>query len=345
MGVRPPHPGTEEKGIIRWAVEILHPSLDRLIRMLQAERALSGVQRSLLTEVTRVQAKLQVVSDEPDPSNWVVDDSAHSWTFRPVRVHLHANKYLWRHGYRHLIISATIISVEQFSEDLGIPPEQVTFVNLPCSFPKERRPIVVANGVDMSYRNRARGAWARLVSELDTVLDATLAVKTLVHTVSHDLTRYIRSGSRHRDRMLAYPQADSDRGEILGQFAASAPGTILVAAGWDRGVDMPHDLCRCAIITKVPFPSLGDRQIAKRLQHRSGQAWYTVNTVRSFCQMIGRGMRSADDWCVCIVLDSQFRGLYVKNSDLFPEHVREALHFESLPRGSVRLARPPTPCR
>jgi hypothetical protein len=43
--------------------------------------------------------------------------------------------------------------------------------------------------------------------------------------------------------------------------------------------------------------------------------------------MIGRGMRSSDDWCVCVVLDKQFRRLLGRHRNACPAYVSETLQF------------------
>ena len=96
----------------------------------------------------------------------------------------------------------------------------------------------------------------------------------------------------------------------------------------DRGIDLSYDLCRVVIVGKVPFPNLGDKQVAARLysDKKHGQLWYAVATVRSLVQMCGRAMRAPDDRCTIYILDSQFERLYKEWKHLFPTWWREALH-------------------
>ena len=74
-----------------------------------------------------------------------------------------------------------------------------------------------------------------------------------------------------------------------------------------------------------PYPYLGDKQISARLYARGGQSWYAVQTIRSIVQMTGRGMRSKDDWCDSIILDSSFKRLFRDNKTLFPKWWKESL--------------------
>jgi len=93
------------------------------------------------------------------------------------------------------------------------------------------------------------------------------------------------------------------------------------------------------IVTKVPYPYLGDKQVkARTYGTHDGNMWYAVQTIRAIAQMTGRGMRAVDDWCVSYILDSSFMDLYGPNRRLFPEWWSDAIVWdENDPkwRGSV----------
>jgi Rad3-related DNA helicase len=74
------------------------------------------------------------------------------------------------------------------------------------------------------------------------------------------------------------------------------------------------------VVAKVPFPSLGDRQVGMRLRSVGGQEWYNVQTIRKLVQMTGRGVRSEDDWCVTYIFDSLFmEKVYKAAKQLLPK--------------------------
>ena len=197
-------------------------------------------------------------------------------------------------------------------------------VSLPCTFDKRNRPIYVRPVADMTHRNKD-AAWPRLASELNDLLARTSG-KVLVHTVSYDLTAYLSSALERP----VFSYCDSrGRSRAINDYMAS-DGGVLLAPSLDRGIDLPGDLCRCVVVCKVPYPSLGDKQVAARLYGTgaSGRLWYQVETIRSLVQMTGRGMRSEDDYCESYILDSQFvTNVYRRNRALIPSWWREALIF------------------
>jgi len=135
---------------------------------------------------------------------------------------------------------------------------------------------------------------------------------------------------------ITYDQA-KDREVKLEEFKRAPNGTVLVASSMERGVNLPGDLCRVAVVMKVPFLNLGDKQIATRLHSdkRNGQLWYNVSAIRTLVQMCGRGMRSAEDRCDVYILDAQFERLYRENKYLFPEWWRAALKMPVEGGGAV----------
>lgn len=159
----------------------------------------------------------------------------------------------------------------------------------------------------------------------------------LVHTVSYDLTRKLELElkAKHGLKVITYG-AGKDRDAALQKYKA-LKGAVLLAPSMERGIDLPDDLCRVQVIAKVPFPSLGDKQISARMHLPGGQMWYTVQTVRDVVQMAGRAVRHKEDHATTYVLDRQFaRNLWAKNRQLFPGWFREAVDTGSDIRWMMR---------
>ena len=50
--------------------------------------------------------------------------------FKPVKVDRFAQDYLWRHGKRFLLMSATIISSDEMADSLGLNRQEVSYSNV-----------------------------------------------------------------------------------------------------------------------------------------------------------------------------------------------------------------------
>ena len=241
--------------------------------------------------------------------------------FKPVRVDRYAKDVLWDRGKQFLLMSATLISPQQMAQDLGLEDDEWEVVTMDSTFPIERRPVFVTGNISMSYKSKDK-AWPQMVDAVEKVMNENLGVRILVHTVSYQLTRHLMDNIEST-RTLSYNDA-RQREMVLSEFLDTADA-VLLAPSFERGVDLPEEDCQVIVIAKIPYPSLGDKQVAARLYGKNGQSWYAVQTIRAIVQMTGRGMRSADDWCDSVILDAQFKRLYRDNKRMFPKWWRDAV--------------------
>lgn len=204
-----------------------------------------------------------------------------------------------------------------------------TTVKVPATFPTNRRPVYVRPVTDVT-RSQKDAAYPALSTALSQILHTYKDTNVLVHTVSYELNNYLHQSLRRSGlNVVSYDGADT-RQRAIRTFRGRDTPMALLAPSLERGVDLPGDTCRCIVVCKCPFPSLGDKQVSQRLYKtgRSGRLWYAVETIRSIVQMTGRGMRSEDDQCDSYILDAQFvSNIYMKNKHLIPAWWRESLVF------------------
>lgn len=273
-----------------------------------------------------------------DPAGWVLDGYQDgNVSFRPIEISSFARELLWRHSERFLLMSATLVSPRQMAADLGLQDHEWESVEVLSSFPPERRLVNVRGAAKMAFKTKDV-EWPKLAEAIGDILDMYPNDRILVHTVSYELTQFLldsgnRLGAlaRHRDRLLSY-STSKEREQVLATYRNKL-GAVLLAPSLDRGVDLKDDDCRVVIVTKVPFPSLGDKRISQRLYGtRTGESWYAMQTVRSLVQMTGRAMRHEDDYMTAFILDSQFIHITWKNAlsrNMIPGWWAEALVWEA----------------
>lgn len=277
-------------------------------------------------------------SDEDSAGRWIRDYGSdyrpeRTLKLRPVTVSHYGAKNLWRHGERWLCMSGTLISSDEMADSLGLPLKYAT-VEVPSTFPVERRPIILAPVANVT-RQMPDSGFDDLAYAIEQIAERHDG-RILVHTVSYKLARELHSRchmpSRHA---VIYLQA-ADKTWAMDEYL-SHPNSVLFAASMQRGVDLAGDKCAVQIIAKCPFPNLGDKQVSSRLRLPGGQQWYAVNAVREIVQMTGRGMRSETDACTTYILDQQFvRNLWAKNKSLFPRYFTEAVRATDDVRWLVR---------
>jgi Rad3-related DNA helicase len=268
---------------------------------------------------------------------WVYDQQGESIVFKPVEVDQFGEKYLWKHGRRFLVMSASIISAEEMAASLGLG-EKWEVVSVPSTFPVENRPVktVYAGRVtNKTYEDVIDD----VVRYTGGIIDAHDGERILVHTVSYRMAQDLREGLTFggHNRPIRTYSSSRDREGVLA-WMKQTPGAVVLAPSFDRGVDLPGDLCTVQVIAKVPYPFLGDAQVKQRLYStKGGQLWYSVQTVRSLVQMTGRGVRHVDDRCVTYILDRQFQDFWNRNKRLFPKWWSEALDFSGRARSELSL--------
>ena len=197
---------------------------------------------------------------------------------------------------------------------------EYAYIQMPSSFPKESRPVVV-NRVAKMGRNATELDLQAMASFIDQMLIRHNTEKGVIHCVSFSLAEELRSRSKFPQ--LLYTHGPGDRDAAISHFKAAPPGRALLSPSVSTGVDLPDELCRFQVIAKMPFTNLGDEILAKRQKKHPEAA--NLDVARAIVQAAGRGMRSADDHCVTYIADSNFGWFYRANPGLFPGWFREAV--------------------
>lgn len=211
-----------------------------------------------------------------------------------------------------------------FCRSLGLDPGEVARIRLGSSFPKENRPVIMGLVGSMSRKNQQQ-TLPPLLRVVDKILGQHADEKGLIHCHSYELgkaiTAHIKAGP-HAARVL-FPIKAEDREAAVKTHRSSPIPTVLISPSVTEGFDFKGDTGRWQIISKVPYPYLGDRQVAAKKDQ--SQEWYDLQTVMTIVQSAGRICRAEDDWGVTYVLDADFKMLYDKRSDMFPPWFKEAI--------------------
>lgn len=273
---------------------------------------------------------------------WIYQPDADygSAVFKPVTTDQLGAEYLWRHGRRYLLMSASLISSDQMATDLGLPEDMpYETVTVPSTFDVARRPVHVANVGSMGRKQQAQ-TMPRLLDAIVKVVNHHPGERVLVHTVSYRLAKEVNDylTSHLAARIVVTYTEGAGREAALLRYLAN-PGAVMVAPSMDRGVDLPDNLCRVQVIAKVPYPSLGDEQVKARLYGTgpAGQIWYSVQTVRTIVQMTGRAVRSANDHATTYILDGNFVSLFRQWERLFPTWWKEAVVWDGTAKRNLGL--------
>jgi Rad3-related DNA helicase len=239
---------------------------------------------------------------------------------RPLYVRAFAERLLFRHAERILVMSATILSVRVWAESLGIPKSDIVHVVVENAFPVKNRLIhcEYAGNMGRKYFHETK---PRLVEKVAEILERHKGQRGIIHCHSFELARVILSEIPSK-RFLFQEDFDDDKTTMLAEHARRED-SVIVAPAMHEGVDLKDDLSRFQIIAKVPWPSLGDKLVSERA--RRDQFWYDWMTALKLVQSYGRSIRSAQDWATTYIVDSGF-GFFLRQCRwLLPRWFREAI--------------------
>ena len=199
------------------------------------------------------------------------------------------------------------------AECFGVDEADVRAVASPSPFAVEQRPIVYrpVGALSRASLPRLEGA---LFAEVASLLAVHARDKGLIHVSSYAVARRLVAdlalrAPREAPRLLFVESADAKARALEHHRAARLP-TVLVSPSLREGVDLPDDFLRFQIITKMPYPDLGDPWVAARKAR--DPRWYALETAKALVQAYGRACRHADDHGVTYVLDTNF-GRFVQH--------------------------------
>lgn len=151
-----------------------------------------------------------------------------------------------------------------------------------------------------------------IAKKIIQVWEAEGRPNTIVH-VTYDLQAKLAEWLEG-ERIITHTKAS--KSTAIKQFKTD--GGIFLASGCAEGVDLPDDLCRLVIVPVIQFPNRGDPLIRKRLASVGGQFRYSMDSMMTTVQQLGRGTRHADDKCKSYVFDPQFSLLYQQTFEYLP---------------------------
>jgi Rad3-related DNA helicase len=244
---------------------------------------------------------------------------------KPLYANHLAERYLFSAGKHVVLMSATILGPRVFARNLGIEIEDLGFKRFNSDFPVGNRPVIFDPVGSMSFKN-IDNTLPKMAKEVAKIARLHPDQKGMVHTNSYKVTKAIVEHLHSvglGSRVITHTSSKGSRDDAVAMHIGTPDPTILISPSLTEGLDLAGDLSRWQIITKIPFPSLGDEWIKTRMQLDS--EWYTWKTVLTLIQASGRSIRSKKDYAETFILDSDFNRLMNQGSHLFPQWWKDGL--------------------
>ena len=265
-----------------------------------------------------------------NPKNWIVSEikkennEVTGVQLKPLDVSPYC-KGVFEKCDKTLMMSATILDKDAFCTSLGLASEELKFIRVPSDFPLQNRPIIPSN---IAYLNsdtlRQEKVQIKIAGAIDNLMTLYKNDKGIIHTTSYKQLDFIKENiSQENKCRLLETNPEIQRDEVIAEHVNSTKPTVLISPSLYTGLDLKDDLSRFQIITKVPYPDLGDRWINEK-KKRSGQ-WYNWQTALMLVQAYGRSVRSKEDYAVTYVLDSGFENFVWRNKHILPDWFTQAI--------------------
>jgi len=277
------------------------------------------------SRVVRLKEKIDLFLDNVD-QDWILDSQEGKLVFQPLWLTPElSEEYLWRHGKKFVLMSATFPPKLVLAKCLGIDTSDMDYYEIPSQFPVENRPVYCYPVANMTAKTTDMEL-PKLIEAVKCIVDHYPDQKGIIHAVSYALANKIIEGV---DNSRLITHNSKDRQEVIDEFVESTEPLVLISPSLERGISLEEEKCRFIIICKAPFLYLGDKIVAARLySSKIGQMWYTSSMLLTVLQMAGRGVRSKDDTADTYILDLKVKEAIQKNPGFLPSWWLDALEFE-----------------
>jgi Rad3-related DNA helicase len=243
----------------------------------------------------------------------------------PLTVSAMAPALLWDAADVVVLSSAFMGRREIIAGYFGLDPEGVHALSSASPFAVERRPIAY-HPVGVLSKATLPELEPALFDEVAAILARHRTDKGLVHAASYAAARrllaHLADRAPEAHRRVIFVESSGAKARALEHHRISPLPTVLLSPSLREGVDLPDDFLRFQIVTKMPYPDLGDPWTAAR-QARDPR-WYALETAKALVQAYGRSCRHADDHGVTYILDGQFARFVQRYRPLLPAWFREA---------------------
>ena len=276
-------------------------------------------------KLTGLKRKLEMFVDNVDES-WIYDEvvrgESKSISFKPrwVNVKL-AEKYIWSHAKKFVLMSATFPPLPVLAKQLGVNITDMEYREFKSTFPVSNRPVEFMPIANMVY-SEMDDEIPKAIECIKMLMDRHKNEKGLIHTVSYKLAREVMGIGD--SRLVTHNGEDKIR--AIEDFKNSDKPLIMVSPSSERGISLDGEKCRWIVWMKAPYLNLKDKMVSARLYKSSiGNLWYKSNAIMTVVQGCGRAVRSNQDRAVSYIIDKQIIKLITENPRLVPGWFREAI--------------------
>lgn len=274
---------------------------DETLKLTDDDKRVWGQYTAFVDNINSISMKLAEI--DANPTLHVLCVGRDSIDLKHKRAHHNFKKYIDTKFNHVLYMSATFVDLNGFAyNDMGIPRKDFATLQLPPFFENKKG--------SFSYipirRNNARisnAAFGAIVMQVIAIIKSHDDKKGIIHCVNYRQRSDIVAVLESVGNTVFSHESASDKAESLDEFMDHDGQAVFVSPSSTEGLDLPGELCRYVIFTKVPWLSLGDDWVKERMKD---DTWYARQALIATVQGSGRGIRHEEDYCHVYYLDDNF---------------------------------------
>jgi len=270
---------------------------DEKPELTDTERKISARYNKLKSGLDTLKKKLSDADESPE--NFVLCTTNHTLDMKYLKAHVNFIKYIESQYDHVLYMSATFGSLDGFARDMGITDYKCLDVD----------PFFENANGSFKFIPLARNTAKVTDEQLGKLFTGMLNIvqhhndqKGIIHTVNYKQNSIVCDVLESHG-IKVFTHESKDKIDKLEEFMEYDGPAVFVSPSSTEGLDLPDDLCRFIIFTKVPWLNLGDQWVKERMKDGD---WYLRQAVITTIQACGRGIRHMDDWCNIYMLDESF---------------------------------------
>jgi len=326
-----PSERASQEAVIDWLQNDLMRVVTERLNELSAKEdsfMMSEKEKEQLDDLKRFNQRANKFLSDVQDHEWAIKHDSFSGTrkieFEPIKVGRFMKDYMWSQGNKILCASATI--PPNFVEEVGLSDMSVGRVDVPSTFPPERRPIITTEAVGKMTKSERDKTIPKMADQIARIADIWDGHKGIVHCNSYKIAERLydrlTNGVQRRTRLQ-----DGDNREESLQNWIDAPvseegryrdtgGQMFLSVANDEGISLEDDQARFNIVAKASYPFVGDERVSYRLNELNDWDWYNSSALIDLQQAAGRTTRSKEDWSATYLLDTSAVELIERNEHL-----------------------------
>lgn len=339
--LRFPSDSASQNEVVEWLEERVMLQVTKRIETLESKKdgfTFTQREQDQLDDLRRFNQNVANFLDDVRDNNWAMtfDDYENKIEFEPIKVGRFMDKYLWSQSNKVLCASATI--PPNFTEEVGLDDRDVGRIEVPSTFPPERRPVITTEDVGKMTMKKRDQTIPKMADRIGQICDVWSGYKGIVHANSYKiaerlydrLPRDVKDRTRLQDSddregsLQNWVDADVDE---TGQYRDEG-GQLFMSVAQEEGISLDDDQARFGIVAKCSYPFLGDERISYRVNELNDWTYYSSKAIMDLQQSIGRTTRSKDDWSANYILDTSAVQLINRNTDMFESWFLDAVDID-----------------